>query len=339
MNWGWWALGSLAVLAAALAVSLLAYQALSTRRDRRRYPPLGRLVPVGDCRLHIHCIGEAVPTVVLEAGLPATCLSWWYVQRAVAAFARVASYDRAGLGWSDPGPNPRTTRRIIEELHTLLDRAGIPPPYVLVGHSFGGFTARLYTATYPEEVVGMVLVDSLLPEEWWPPSAEQYRQLAAAARRARRTGHLAQFALFRLYLGLISRSLVRPQVRSDWVETFKKLPRELLPVLQAFWSQPKPFYALASQLESLPDSARQVAEAGDRLGELPLVVLSAGNATSVRRLAHESLARSSTRGRHLVATASGHWIQLDQPELVVAAIRSVVEAARQHARMVTGLVQ
>src|SRR2546428_13430360 len=125
-------------------------------------PPIsapGQLVDLGGWRLHLNCtgqVGASQPTVILEAGAGGFSVDWSLVQPEVARFARVCSYDRAGLGWSELGPRPRTLRQVVWELHTLLEKAGIRPPYVLVGHSYGGILARLYTFTYPLWVVGIV---------------------------------------------------------------------------------------------------------------------------------------------------------------------------------------
>src|SRR3989442_1694958 len=123
----------------------------------------GRLVDVGGWRLHLNCSGRAnpsQPTVILEAGIGDFSAEWMLVQPGVAAFTRVCSYDRAGDGWSDVGPHPRTMRQIVFELQTLLERAGERPPYVLVGHSYGGWLVRLYQVTYPSQVAGIVLVEA-----------------------------------------------------------------------------------------------------------------------------------------------------------------------------------
>ena len=127
------------------------------------YPPPGRLVDIGGWRLHLNCTGEPMagrPTVVLEAGAGDFSVEWSLVQPGVDRFAHVCSYDRGGDGWSDLGPHPRTFRQIVYELHTLLERAGERGPYILVGHSYGGWLVRLYQSTYPGEVAGMVLVDA-----------------------------------------------------------------------------------------------------------------------------------------------------------------------------------
>ena len=138
------------------------YQFVSTIIDDAKYPPPGRLVDIGGYKLHMHVSGKSSgPTVVLEAGGGCNSLHFSLVQREIEKFARVVSYDRAGFGWSDPSPKLRTSKNMVEELHQLLQTAKIPGPYVLVGHSFGGMNVQLYTSQYPEEVLGIVLVDAV----------------------------------------------------------------------------------------------------------------------------------------------------------------------------------
>src|SRR2546430_2574221 len=138
----------------------LSSQAIASAVDASHYPAPGKLVDIGGYRLHIHCTGTGSPTVILDAGLGGTSLDWSKVQPAVARFTRVCSYDRAGYGWSDTGPGPRTSQQIVKELHLLLMHAQISGPYLLVGHSVGGLNMRLYAYRYPHEVAGMVLLDS-----------------------------------------------------------------------------------------------------------------------------------------------------------------------------------
>ncbi len=145
-----------------LVVLILAgavYESSAEAADARAYPPPGRMVDVGGYRLHINCTGEGSPTVVIEAGWGDSSASWGWVQPEVAKTTRVCTYDRAGMGWSEASPEPRTAREFAKELHTLLANANEPGPYVLVGHSLGGYTVRVYAHDYPEEVAGLVLVD------------------------------------------------------------------------------------------------------------------------------------------------------------------------------------
>ena len=139
----------------------IVYQTVGQAFDRRKYPPQGQLVDIGGFRLHLNCIGRGTPTVVMDAGGCAPSITWGLVPAEIAKFTRVCTYARAGLGWSDPNPRiSRTSQQSVDELHLLLTKAGINPPYLLVGHSLGGVTMRLYASQYPEDVVGLVLVDS-----------------------------------------------------------------------------------------------------------------------------------------------------------------------------------
>jgi pimeloyl-ACP methyl ester carboxylesterase len=158
----------LGLSAAAITILLLA-GARARAGLKAAYPPPGRLVDVGGHRLHISCQGpeEAEgPVVVMDAGVGEDGLSWSLVQPELAKELRVCVYDRAGLGWSEPGPRPRTNPVMVAELHALLERAGVPAPYILVGASLGGLNARLYAHTYPEEAAGLVLVDAAHEEQY-----------------------------------------------------------------------------------------------------------------------------------------------------------------------------
>src|ERR687893_3305360 len=155
-----------------LAVVGAIYQAIATERAERAYPPPGEMVDVGGYSLHINCVGQGSPTVVLDAGSGAMSASWVLVQREVSDTTRVCAYDRAGIGWSEMGPEPRDAKQISSELHALLTKAGIEGPYVLVGHSFGGLYMQTYAARYPDEVAGVALVESSHPDQF------SYRQVA-----------------------------------------------------------------------------------------------------------------------------------------------------------------
>jgi pimeloyl-ACP methyl ester carboxylesterase len=189
-------------------------------------------------------------------------------------------------------------------------------------------TVRLYASKYPDEVVGMVLVDPLHPDEWESLARSQPKQIKAGLRLARRVALFARFGAMRLYFYLIGAGVVKPRVRSDWIGSIEKMPRELLPVLRASWCRPQPYETIMRQVQSLSQSAAQVAAAGSH-GEIPLVVLSASNPSEDRQMAQNAAAGLSANGRHLVASDSGHWINIDEPALVIEAIREVVELARR----------
>jgi pimeloyl-ACP methyl ester carboxylesterase len=333
----------LAVLLGILALAAVAgaaYQAIETSRDRRRFPPPGRIVQVNTGRMHIRVSGEGAPTVIFESGMGASCLSWALVQPQVAQFARAVSYDRAGHGWSDRTHEPRTARQIAQELHALLDAAGVPGPYVLVGHSFGGYVNMAFAHLYREKVAGMVLVDSLHPAEWENPTPEQWRMIKVGLRYAWIAAWLARLGFVRFCLA----QLARGSPKLGWAAAsafgggvtaavqriageIRKLPAPILPMVLALWSQPKNFTSLGRHVAALATSAAQAAAVGS-LGSLPLIVISGDHHGTPHIDWQRDLAQISSRGRHIVASDCGHWIHLDQPELVARAIREVIIAAR-----------
>lgn len=314
------------------------YQAVGTRRDKTHFPPPGRLVNVGGHRLHLFESGRSGPTIVLEAGLMSTVLSWGHLQRKLAQSYRVVSYDRAGLGWSEPGPMPRTAERIVDELHTLLHRAAIPAPYVLVGHSFGGLTMPLFAARFPKETAGMVLVDPVVPAEWNPPSTHDRKLTRIGAKVCRRAALLSRIGVLRFvaYLlttraaklaghlvRLISRGAPAESgtVSSPWFSALPANERAMAPV---FWVQEKFALTIASQLENLPVSAAQLNQF-ENVCAKPVMILSARTAPARRRKEHAAMAVRLPFGDCVLAGRSGHWIMQDEPELVLRAIERVVE--------------
>ena len=337
MLWLGLIIGLLVLLAAAGA----AYQTIEADNDVEKYPPPGRMIDAGGHRLHVYCNGEKAasddPTVVFESGLGATSTSWRLVQPEVARFARVCSYDRAGLGWSEPGQQPRTAQQCVSELRSLLSNAGIKPPYILVGHSYAGFPLRLFVDRYPEEVAGLVLIDPIHPNEWTEMTPKQERTLRFGIRICRRGGRLARLGVARLYLNLVIAGrlgIARPAfhflssgawtVGNRVVNSLSKLPRELQPVILAHWSAPKFFLATAGHMEHLVGSAHEVAKTAIP-PEIPVTVLTPADAKPERKYASELLAHESRRGRHAVVEDAGHFIQLDQPAAVVSAVREIME--------------
>src|SRR5215472_3698163 len=331
-------LGMLALLLAFGAV----YQWLGTWRDRRRFPPPGRLVRVNNRLMHIHATGEGSPTVVFESGMGASCLSWTPVQPAVVKFCRAVSYDRAGHGWSDPKHEPRTAEQIARELRALLNVAGVPGPYVLVAHSFGGYVSRAFAHLYRHEIVGMVLVDSIHAAEWENPTPEQMTVIQVGLRYARIAAWLARFGVVRFCLARVAKGSPRlgraaasafGRRVSSTVERIageiRKLPAPIVPIVRGFWSEPKNFISLGQHVAALPVSAAQAA-AAKSFGDLPLAVVSGDHHPAPYADWQRALAQLSSRGVQLLAGDCGHWIHLDRPELVTEAIRQVVAAARHN---------
>jgi len=325
---------------AILLVAGAAYQAIGSAIERRKYPPPGRLVPVNGHRLHIWSLGDG-PSVVFEAPLGGSCLGWALVQPEVAKFARACSYDRAGFGWSDPGPMPRDAQRMTDELHTLLERAHIPKPCVLVSHSYGGFVLRLYATQHPGDVVGLVLVDPPSCEEWLLMNTDRRRRVRYGAKLARHGAFVTFIGITRFAGWLVQMRAIGAARATAYAASggllvghlerlfapVGKLPAELRPVLRALWTQPKFFTSLASQIQTVPESAARVHASGS-LGDIPLVLLSAGNLSPERLRENEGVAKLSTRGKHIVVPGTSHWVQIDHPQAVIDAIREVVEEAR-----------
>lgn len=326
-----------------LSVSLgMLYQTLGTRRDALAYPPPGKMVDLGTHRLHVLGKGSGTPTILLEAGLMSTVLSWTVLLERLSGSYRAASYDRAGLGWSDLGPMPRTADRIVDELHLMLERADIPPPYVLVGHSFGGLTMPLFAARYPEETAGMVLVDPVAPAEWNPPSEYDGKLMRIGARVCRRAALLSPLGFIRLVAFLLTTGAKGPgsylvrmisrgtpaqsgTVSSPW---FWALPENERTMAAVFWVQKKFAITIASQLENLPVSAARVSEMGYP-SDKPVVILSAATSSPRRREEHEAMARRLPLARHVTAKESNHWIMQEQPALVLEAIQKVAAFSRE----------
>ncbi len=299
-------------------------------------PPPGRLVDVGGRRLHLDEKGHGSPLVVFEAGIAASSVSWCLVRDRVAQFTSTAAYDRAGLGWSDSGIGIKTAEDAAGDFFRLLESAGIGSPVVLVGHSFGGLICRIFQQRFPGMVGGMVLVDPVVRAEWRGATEPKLRMLGRGASLSRRGATLARLGVVGVALkllvsgsGRIPKLLAKlsagngAPVADRLVGEVRKMPRELWPVVAEHWSQSKSFEAMAANLESLPVSVEQLDE-GQSLGDLPLVVLTASKRVSE----HEADAGLSSRGEHVQVPGAGHWLQLDAPDVVSAAVLRVVEQVR-----------
>jgi pimeloyl-ACP methyl ester carboxylesterase len=306
----------------------------------------GLLVPVGTHRLFVRCAGTGAPSVVFDAALGASSLSWTLVQPAVAQVTRTCAYDRAGFGRSEAGPLSRTASRIAGELELLLAAADIPPPWVLVGHSYGGLVLRLLAARHRDKVAGMVLIEPATPEDWIQPN-DDMRALIARGTRLCRYGTIAArsrvavlvAALVRLgalaparaLVALVSRGGLRRQ-DEEILAPIWKLPPEARAQLPQAWTQPRFFQALGSQIETISESARQVLDEDiPGFDDLPLTVITAESAHPHRLKTDAALARRSQRGRHVLVPDSGHWVPLDAPQVVIDAVLAMVhELRREH---------
>lgn len=346
----WWkrialVLGGLLLLVLVLAALGFAYEAASRRSALSAHAPPGALVDVGGHRLHIVCAGPEstdLPTVVLESGVGGWSVQWHAVQNQVGVFARVCAYDRAGMGWSEPGPEPRDGRQIAGELHTLLTNAEVPGPYVLVGASRGGQYVRIFADMFPADTAGLVLVDAE-PEDIRARSS--FAQALAAQNQSTFSGMglAARLGIFRLLGAFNPETATAGQ--AGGVPTLpclpsavSYLPSDLHAAYLAVEGQPHCFATVVAE-DAASEAREAQARASASPAELPVVVLTHGAATlppgagtvagaaeyerTWQELQRE-LAAKFPNGVLLVAENSGHDIMVDQPELVVASVRRVL---------------
>jgi pimeloyl-ACP methyl ester carboxylesterase len=399
-----WLLSILALFSLA-ALAGAAYQLVGVRRDRRRFPPPGRMLSVSGTSIHVNAAGprdplsgaRAVgaaalvgelsrpPTIVLESGIAASSVNWTDVHRRISEFARVVSYDRPGFGWSEPDRTPPLPFALARRLHDVLAAADEHPPYILVGHSFGGMIVRAFAALYPDEVVGMLLLDALHPAEWFQPGHERRRMIVGGAFIARVGAALASLGVVRACLSLLTRGSNRPGkvvTRAFGSETSRavhrvvgevaKMPRSTWPAVASHWSRRAPFLTMARYFRWLPRASAEMMHSPSaapafrtrRQPTAPNVGNEAQSQVESRtvqsgapnecdlsvqcdayRAAFPTLVLSSSRAnpqlqawqRDLALNCGavqtfvpgcGHWVHLDAPDAVVAAIRQLIEAHR-----------
>ena len=323
LRWvGYVAGGSFALVLILACVGFI-YEQFAESRDRRLNHPPGRLVDVGGYSMHLYCTGQGSPTVVLDSGLGDYWLSWYKVQPQISQFTRVCSYDRAGSGWSDPSPQKRTSKIFAQELHTLLQRASVPAPYVLVGHSLGGFNVRMYASLFPADVVGMVLVDSSHPDQKQRSSLKVQQFLADSYLQIEMQGRTMPFGIPRLM---------------GWCGTD---PPEYRSMARAVECQSKCFREVHEEWVNSEEDANQV-RATAPLRNIPLVVLShdpeklmpgvpsdvVKDLNEVWEPMQEELTHLSTNSSRVIAKGSTHYIQLDRPDVVIDAAKNVVDQCR-----------
>ncbi len=254
-----WLGGVLAVVFVLLLVGAIT-KSRAEAADKIAYPPPGQMVDVGGYRLHINCTGTGSPTVVIDAGLGDWSTAWSVVQAGVAKTTRVCTYDRAGMGWSEPGPLPRDARQFAKELHTLLQNAHIPGPYILAGHSLGGLPVRVFAQAYPSEVAGVVLINSMVPGQSTPPSTDTNSQPAAQTHTFSVIPLLARFGIVRLLAKPLGIGSPEPSDTNAYISLYVR---------------PQNVQTFVDETQGVPDSLAQAA-AVTTFGDLPLIVLSRG---------------------------------------------------------------
>lgn len=308
---------TLVVLSALGAV----YQTVGAQSDKQNFPPPGQLYDVGGYRLHLYCTGPQDsdnPTVILETLSGGVSSLWAWIQPEIAQATRVCSYDRAGRGWSEPSPRPIALQQTVSDLHTLLQKAGVAGPYVLVGHSVGGIYVRKYAADYPNEVVGIVLVDSSHPDQL-VRVPEERAEKDAYLRMSAVFPMLARLGIFRLYFA------------TGGEIDFQDLPPQQHDEVAAFWSSPE--YFISQRVEAVAEPAIfGGAHTLGSLGTLPLAVVSQGKEPAAYWVElQDELAGLSSNSIHITIVGSTHGSLAIDPKHASetsGAILRVVEAVR-----------
>jgi pimeloyl-ACP methyl ester carboxylesterase len=281
-------------------------------------PAPGILVDAGGYQLHLYCIGEGSPTVILEPGFGRFSLNWRGLQHQLSPYTRVCAYDHAGLGWSETGVLPRTTDQMVEELHTLLENADIAPPYLIVGHSLGGFTVRLFAARYPDQTTGVVLVDA-------SPPAYIQTLIETEQQEGGGLSQMLQMALLVAQTGLWTEQTIAPV--NSFLDDVDDADHE---GYIALITRPQQIETMIAEWRVIGDSAQQVIDSGS-LGEIPLIVLFAGDRLELAepldgdwvqwQLAQAQL---SSDNQLIAAVGSGHSVQVDRPDAILDAILSLL---------------
>jgi pimeloyl-ACP methyl ester carboxylesterase len=320
-----WLGGTAAILLGLLLLGLLGarHESQLEAADARAYLPPGQMVDMGGHRLHIYCTGSGSPTVVIDAGLGDWSRGWSRVQPEVARATRVCTYDRAGMGHSEPGPLPRTAEHFARELYVLLQQAGIQGPYVMVGHSLGGTPVRVFAHTYPAEVAGVVLVDSMNP-------GEASTTAPATPATPPVPGSLT------ITDKVLSNLLVFP-TRVGLVRLFTGPVAGLSPDdANAYTAHSVTVRSVRAALDEFRGLTESLAQARrvTTLGDVPLIVLSRGLPEGDEQKwqrAQTELLQLSSNSRQVFAVQSHHNIQFEQPAAAVAAIVEMVDQLRGQA--------
>lgn len=314
------------LIALGVFIGLALIQALLTARDRHRLPAPGQTIN----GLHVIRLGEGTPAIVFESGMANSCLSWSVVQPEVAKSSLTYSYDRSGFGWSPSAAEECSLDNITRQLHSLIEILQIPRPFILAGHSFGGYIARCYAHNFPTELAALVLVDPATPEEWMNPNGQQRWRLRRAIFFTRAAGALACFGIVRFGLWmLLLRRKETPGPLSRFSQTLqrirnetRKIPANVMPFIRAHWSRPGFYWAMARYLQAVPACARAASRCSIP-PHLPVTVLSGAHQPPELLAAQADMATT-----HIVAAGSAHFIHFDEPELVVSAILNTLAMCR-----------
>ena len=323
--------GSLVGVVVLLLAAGFIYENVASRHSQSAYPPPGKMIDINGYRLHVHTYGKGSPTILLEAGSGESSLSWRKIPEQLAAStgATVVTYDRAGYAWSDTSPLPRTGQNIVKELHAALQKADIPGPYLLAGHSLGGMYSRLFAQSYPDEIAGMVLIDAR-PENDAERTEEIYKEEHAGSSTPSPyiSIFLDEIGAFRLFPNFMLTGRVEPEDRQDFVNVV---------------ASPKYFKAVAE--EGKLASTTEDAIRGQKLGNLPVRIIARGQEQDLTRfgiseeannkielswqIGQREMLSISNNSKLIIAKRSEHMIIHDQPKLVIRVIEELLTEIRQ----------
>ena len=306
-----------------LFISLVILPAITVKAEELGFDPPGKIVYVDGHKMHIDCIGNKSPTVVFDSGTGSFSLEWRDIQHSLSTTVRVCAYDRAGYGWSDFSRLPRTTSNIVHELYSLLKNAGINGPYILVGHSFGGFTAQYFARQFQDEIAGVILIES--------SHEEQVERLPLAETSAATTLHVPN----KRYLRRNTRTVI------STLNMHENFPKDGAYVAQQLMQRWSSMFTWRQELSKYSQSGHELQMAYYKpFPEAPLVILTRGkriwpntpygDAMEVEwtTLQHE-LAYLNNNARQVIAYHSGHSIHLDEPKLVINAIHDVLDSVQR----------
>lgn len=328
---------ALSIIAAVLLLQIAA-QLLCLWLDGRKFRAPGALIKIKNRTVHVHQLGAGSPPIILEAGIAATSLNWSVLRPQLAQLATTYSYDRAGFGWSKSRNRECTLQRMSDDLHELVATLDIPRPYVLLGHSYAAYILRVYAERFPEELAGIILIDPLTPEEWIKPDRSQRWQLWRGVWFSRAGAALGSIGVVRFclwlllqrgntgvprrVLGLFGGKASETGLRI--VGELAKLPPETVRMIRERWSHGRFFLTMSRYIQALPKNAAE-ASRFEIPAHIPVTVISGAHQLPVRLAEHQAIAAHSLHGKHLIAEKGAHWIHLDQPELIVEALREMAE--------------
>lgn len=310
------------VIVSVLLTLSVIYQQVSINQDMTNYPAPGELIDVNGHQVHLYCIGEGTPTLIIDTGAADWSLSWITIQEDLATLTRTCIYDRAGLGWSEASNLPRNSQELAEELHTLLQNAEVATPYILLGHSLGGYNARIYYEQYPEDVVGMILLESAHPDQWNQLPSEVANLVSEQSSLLHTMGLLTNFGIVRFILP------AHPHLSDDLQATYR-----------AHMTRSRHLITSGQEISGGLLSAEQARQTSD-LGDLPLIVTTAAhsfdafrdftdaipfeNADTIWQTLQTDLTTLSSNSVHLISPIADHNIQFTDPDIILESVRQVL---------------